>query len=277
MSAAKELVEEGRVQGIRVSTRPDAVDDEVLRILEGYGVGTVELGIQSMDDEVLRRNSRGHDAESVRRASVALRGAGFSLGLQVMVGLPGATPKTERETAREVAELRPNFVRIYPTLVIRESPLEAMWAKGEYRPLSLEEGVERTFEMYKVFRRASIPVIRMGLQPTEEISEGGEAVAGPFHPAFRSLVESMLYRCAVEAKMERRGIRRAGRIVFRSRGRSLSFLAGYRGENRRRWAERYRCKEIRFYTEEVPEGIVKVTADGEEFVVDVDGYVRGEE
>ena len=125
-----------------------------------------------------------------------------------------------------------------------------MWAKGEYRPLSLEEGVERTFEMYKVFRRASIPVIRMGLQPTEEISEGGEAVAGPFHPAFRSLVESMLYRCAVEAKMERREFDgRVGSSLIS--GRSLSFLAGYRGENRRRWRKGIAVRKL-IYTEEVP-------------------------
>ncbi len=198
LSAAFEYVQLGRVDSLRVSTRPDAIDETVLSRLRRYGVRTVELGAQSMDDRVLALARRGHTAEDVRLSSRMIKDAGFELVLQIMPGLPGADEDTDMQTAREIAELRPDAVRVYPVCVIRDTALCDMYERGEYLPLTPETAAERCADIWDVFNGAGIPVIRMGLNPTEELS-GGAAVAGAYHPAMGQLVRSArLYKMATK-------------------------------------------------------------------------------
>lgn len=193
LSAAYEYVKSGKIDGIRLSTRPDYIDVDVLERLKRYGVTTVELGVQSMNEEVLKKSCRGHSAQRVVEACKLIRKYPFKLGLQMMTGLPGDTPERSEETADKIIALKPDFVRIYPTLVVKDTYLEKMYKNGKYKPQTVEEACELCKRLLVKFTKANITVIRIALQTTEEISPGGSLVAGPFDPQFRERVESMLY------------------------------------------------------------------------------------
>jgi histone acetyltransferase (RNA polymerase elongator complex component) len=162
-------------------------------MLSEYGVTTIELGVQSMDDEVLKCSSRGHTAQQVREAAELIRRYPIRLGLQMMTHLPGDTDEKSIMTAEQIIGLKPDMVRIYPTLVIKDTYLEKMYERGEYTPHTVEEAVSLCKRLLVMFERADIPVIRVALAVTEEISPNGSVVAGPFHSAFRELVESEIY------------------------------------------------------------------------------------
>lgn len=185
-------VEAGKVTQMRLSTRPDFINEEILDLLTRYGVKTIELGAQSLDDEVLRCSNRGHTYEAVTHAALMIKEKGFSLGIQTMIGLPKDSKQKAIETAQKVVEIAPDIVRIYPTLVIKNTYLEKMYLDGSYQPLTVEEAVDISAELLTIYESNNINVIRIGLQPTDSISETGEVVAGPFHPAFRQLVQSKL-------------------------------------------------------------------------------------
>lgn len=187
LEIAYEYVLGGDIDSIRLSTRPDRVSIDSCSFLMSYGVRTVELGAQSMSDEVLRLSGRGHSAGDTRTAVKTLREAGLNVGLQLMPGLPGDTRATIIMTAEEAARLRPGFVRIYPALVLKGTPLYRMYCSGLYAPWPLMEMVDICRWISTVFREAKIPVIRMGLQPTAELENS--LAAGPYHPSFRQLVE----------------------------------------------------------------------------------------
>ena len=187
------LIATGEVTSIRVSTRPDAIDPAIVRFLKSMGVATVELGVQSMDDDVLQRAGRGHTAADVEVASSLLREAGMVLGMQLMPGLPGDTPERSVGSLKRVLALQPDFIRIYPTIVIAGTQLEELYRQGAYAPLSLKEAVIRCKIMLHLALKARVPVIRMGLQPTDELNAAGAVVAGPYHPAFRQLVAGELF------------------------------------------------------------------------------------
>lgn len=192
LKAVREFVRGGHFKGIRVSTRPDAVDREILELIRDYGVTAVELGAQSMNDAVLSANLRGHSADDVARASELIRGAGLELGLQMMTGLYKSSDESDFETARRIAGLKPDTVRIYPTLVMENSLLASLYRAGEYIPKSLEQAVEQSARLLRFFElKKGIPVIRLGLHSTGDMQKG--LLAGPFHPAFRELCESLLY------------------------------------------------------------------------------------
>ncbi len=176
--------------GIRISTRPDAIDREVLELLARYSVRSIELGAQSMSDAVLSANQRGHTAADVERASALIRESGFSLGLQMMTGLYRADEQSDFETAERLAALRPDTVRIYPTVVMEGTRLAALYRAGEYRPQSLEQAVALGARLLGFFDGLGIRVIRMGLHAQESLVSG--RVAGPYHPAFRELCEGRL-------------------------------------------------------------------------------------
>ena len=198
LSAAFEYVRSGKADSLRISTRPDGIDEQTLARLRSFGVKTVELGAQSMDDNVLLLARRGHTAEDVKRASRMIKQAGFELVLQIMPGLPGADIGADMRTAREIAALEPDGVRIYPVCVIKDTALCDMYERGEYTPLTPETAAERCADIWEVFIEANIPVIRIGLNPTEELSSGA-AVAGAYHPAMGQLVRSArLYKKAVQ-------------------------------------------------------------------------------
>lgn len=191
LGAAQPYLADGAVASIRLSTRPDAIDDEVLERLGRFGVQTVELGAQSLDDEVLRYSGRGHSAQDVKNASRMIKAAGFKLILQMMTGLPRDTMDKSILTARQIIELEPDGVRIYPTVIVRDTALYDMWRDGRYKEHTVEEAVEWCACITELFDAAGIPIIRMGLNPTEELS-GGAAVAGAYHPALGELVRSRM-------------------------------------------------------------------------------------
>lgn len=203
LEAAAPYVAQGVFSGIRVSTRPDAIDSAVLRELRDYGVTTVELGAQSMRDTVLCQNGRGHTAAQTELAAAQIRAAGFSLGLQMMTGLYGDTPAGTRETARRLAALHPAAVRIYPTLVLKNTALAAVYAAGHYIPPTLAETVVQCASLLHWFEeKQKIPVIRLGLHAEPSLTEN--YVAGPWHPALRELCESRRYYTAAKRALKGR-------------------------------------------------------------------------
>jgi histone acetyltransferase (RNA polymerase elongator complex component) len=187
------LMAAGEVSSVRVSTRPDVVDYRIAAFLKGMGVATVELGVQSMADDVLLLSGRGHGSEEVRKAVSCLQDSGLRVGLQLMPGLPGDTPEKSLDSLHDVLVLKPDFLRIYPALVIVGTELEKMYEKGSYRPMTLGRAVALCKIMLHEALLSDIPVIRMGLQPTAELQSEGIIVAGPYHPAFRQLVEGDLW------------------------------------------------------------------------------------
>ena len=188
LGAVAPFVAAGEIDALRVSTRPDMISRDGVALLRRYRVKTVELGVQSMDDGVLRLSGRGHCANDTVRAVEELKRSGMTTGLQMVPGLPGDTAETIAATAREMVRLGPDFVRVYPTLVVRGTPLETMYGRGDYRPWSLEAMTSVCRDVVALFGKAGIPVIRVGLQPTAGLEES--IVAGPYHPSFRQLLEA---------------------------------------------------------------------------------------
>ncbi len=184
----------GLIDRIRLSTRPDYIDNIRLDLLKKYDVDIIELGVQSMCSDVLQNSYRGHTDIDVINASKLIKEYGFTLGLQMMVGLPGSNYEKEIFTAKQLINLKPSIVRIYPTLVIKETYLEKKYSIGDYVPLTLDESVDICIDLLMLFNYNNINVIRIGLQPTDNIAENKDIVAGPFHPAFRQLVEGQIYR-----------------------------------------------------------------------------------
>ncbi len=194
LQLASTYVSQGAVQGLRFSTRPDTITPETLGMIAGFPVTTIELGVQSMNDKVLEISRRGHTTRDTRRAVELLRAHPCRLGLQMMVGLPGDTPEQALATGEAIAVLAPDFVRIYPTLVLKGSPLAQWHARGRYTPMLLDEAVDLVKSLLAHFIACNIAVIRMGLQPTVDLNAGAGIVAGPFHPAFGERVHSALWR-----------------------------------------------------------------------------------
>mgnify|MGYP000112854989 FL=1 len=197
LKLAYEYVKEGKVGSIRISTRPDYINKEILKRLKKYNVKTIELGVQSSNNYILQKAGRGHTFEDVKKASKLIRKNGFILGHQMMVGLPESTRQDEINTAKDLIKLKPKIVRIYPVLVIKGTQLEKDYESGEYTPLTVEQAVETAKDLLVLFNKKKINVIRIGLQNTNEItdpnSKKSQVVAGPYHPAFRQLVESRLW------------------------------------------------------------------------------------
>lgn len=193
-----EYKQKGLIDKVHLSTRPDYIDREILDNLRKYSVDTIELGVQSFDDEVLRKSNRGHSREDVYRACELIKEYGFELGIQLMIGLPGDTAETCIMSAEETARLRPSLARLYPTIVLDDTELFEMYRRGEYEPLSREEAVQRTKEMYKILDDAGITIMRVGLKSTEIIGEGGAINGGTYHPAFRQLVEGEIAKERIE-------------------------------------------------------------------------------
>jgi histone acetyltransferase (RNA polymerase elongator complex component) len=179
----------GEVRAIRVSTRPDALDRSIVQSLREAGVTLVELGIQSMDDSILTRAGRGHLAAHVEEAFGLLQSGGMDVGAQLMPGLPGDSPERAIDSLRRLLPLRPVMLRIYPAVVLEGTELARLYRIGGYRPLSLEAAVEICKVMLQMAAIAGIPVIRAGLQPTDDLTAAGKVLAGPYHPAFRQLAE----------------------------------------------------------------------------------------
>ena len=194
LEMVKPYLEKGAVSGIRISTRPDFITHGILINLRSRGVVAIELGAQSLDDEVLEKSGRGHTVQQVETAAGLIYDHGFELGLQMMTGLPGDNEQKSLNTAQKIIELNAATTRIYPTLVIRNTPLEKLYARGAYFPQSLEEAVNLCAKLYELFQANKVKVLRTGLHPSEGMLNGESLVAGPFHPAFGELVMSKIWQ-----------------------------------------------------------------------------------
>lgn len=234
LDAAQPYLKKRQIAGIRVSTRPDAVDTPVLALLKQYGVTAIELGAQSMDDRVLFQNGRGHTAQDVEDASRRIQEMGFELGLQMMTGLPGDTPEGSVDSARRLLSLRPDTMRIYPTIVLEGTPLARLYRAGIYIPQPLEEAVKLCAALLLLCEEAGVPVIRLGLHAGGEVQEG--YLAGPWHPAFRELCEGELYYQNACSALQRI-LPRGGKAILRVAPRFVSQMAGQRRRNLERLKE----------------------------------------
>jgi len=209
LDCVSSFIRAGRVGGVRISTRPDALSAPAVELLRRSGVRTVEIGCQSFSHEVLLRSGRGHGSREIGESVGRLRTAGLDVGLQLMPGLPGGSRAEALDSLDRALALRPDFLRIYPVVILRGTALEKDFHAGGYRPLSLEEAVDLCAEILWRCRRHAMPVIRMGLQGTPEMTEGRALVAGPWHPAFGQLVRSRLWLRGLERGSASTGSRRA--------------------------------------------------------------------
>ena len=234
LEAANEYIKKGKVNSIRISTRPDYINRKILKMLKKYKVKTIELGVQSANDYVLKRANRGHNFEDVKKASKLIRWNGFTLGHQMMVGLPESSRADEINTAKALVKLKPKMVRIYPVLVVKNTKLEQEYENGTYEPLSVVQAVEICKELVRIFDEKNINVIRIGLQNTEEISDPknskSEVVAGPYHPAFRQLVESGMWYDAIVSKIKKLNVK-AKKVEVTVNPIDINNVIGHKKEN----------------------------------------------
>ena len=242
LDAAGPYLESGDIVSLRLSTRPDAIDAATLKRLKAYGVETIELGAQRMSERVLALSGRGHTAQDVEDASAQVKAAGFKLILQMMTGLPGADDESDVESARRIAVLKPDGVRVYPTVIVRDTALFDIWKAGRYKEHTVEDAVRVCAKILPIFEEAHIPVIRLGLNPTEDLS-GGDAVGGAYHPALGELVKSRIMREKAEALLE--GALPGSEAVLRVNPRLMSQLVGQHGANRAYLTERFALKRLR--------------------------------
>ena len=252
LAIAKRFKDEGRIHKIHLSTRPDAIDEEILDNLEAYSVDTVELGVQSFDDEVLAISERGHDSAMVYRAAELIKARGIELGIQLMIGLPGDSFKSCVYSAEETIKLKPSLARLYPTLVLPGTKLYKMYESGEYTPLTREEAVMRTATMYRLLMAAGIYIMRVGLKSTDVISSErlGEINQGTYHPAFRQLVEDYIAREKISSMLNQLAKTKHKKFIVKAAPSWASSLSGHNGENKKYFKENYPDIELIFETDE---------------------------
>ena len=255
LSAVVPSRENGAVASLRVSTRPDAVTPEKLERLRRYGVETVELGAQSMCDEVLLRSGRGHTREDTVRAAKLVKEFGFTLILQMMTGLPASSDERDIETARAIAALSPDGVRVYPTVIIRDTPLETLWREGKYREHTVEDAVRVCAEILPIFEEAHIPVIRLGLNPTDELS-GGSAVGGAYHPALGELVRSRIWRGREEELLK--GTPPGASVILTVPRNQVSAATGQHRCNITWLTDKYRLKSLKIRPADISDAEISV-------------------
>jgi histone acetyltransferase (RNA polymerase elongator complex component) len=245
------FLESGLIRGIRLSTRPDYIDEDILELLKKYHVTTIELGAQSMDDEVLKLSGRGHTSEQVIAASHLIKQNGFSLGLQTMLGLPGDTLEKSIATAKAIVALGADNTRIYPTLVITETDLENLYNKGKYSPLSLDDAVEWTKEVYKIFEQGNVKILRIGLHPSEGLISGKNLVAGPFHVSFGELVMSALWNETLKSLLKINLPERSNVVISINPG-QINNAIGHGAQNKIMLQQKF--NNVKFITDPLLEG-----------------------
>ena len=236
---------------MRLSTRPDYIDEERLQLLQQHGVRLVELGVQSLDDRVLAAAERGHTAAQVAPAVALLRRFGFQVGLQLMVGMPEQSFASVQETVRKAIEMHPDVARIYPLLVIKGTPLAADYAAGRFVPLTLEEAVTQAAWAYRELTEAGVNVIRIGLQPDEELCAPGNILAGPFHPAMGELVKSRVLRDKITPQLAK--LTDCGAVDILCPARLESKLRGQKSCNLRYWEAYFPSLELQIIQDKADE------------------------
>ncbi len=266
LAVAKEYKDKGLIHKIHMSTRPDYIDRQILDNLKIYDADVIELGVQSFDPEVLAASSRGHSADDVYKACELIKEYGFELGIQLMIGLPQDNLEKCIYSANEAVRIRPQIARLYPTIVLNDTELFNMYKSGKYKPMTTDEAVQITKEMYRILDSAGINIIRVGLKSTDLITEGGEIQGHTFHPAFRQLVEGELAKESLEAQLKEFlksesniGIcdtvgttkpatspDRQIRVTFTSSGSSFSNMIGNAKRNKLYFTEKYPDVKISF-------------------------------
>lgn len=244
LSLTDALLEEGFIGSVRLSTRPDYIDREKLELLHKHHVRTVELGVQSLDDEVLRAAERGHTAKQVTDAMQLLKEYGFTTGLQLMIGMPRQSFASVQQSAQQALALKPDIARIYPLLVIKDTPLEKSYNKGLFKPLTLEEAVEQAAWLYNELTQAGVRVIRVGLQADAELCAPGNIVAGPFHPSMGELVKSRVLRDKLTPQIAQYVSMGAGGIELHTSAKLESKLRGQKNCNLHYWQELFPTLKI---------------------------------
>ena len=253
--AAQPYLEAGVISSIRLSTRPDAIDAAVLKRLKCYGVAVVELGAQSMCDRVLELSGRGHDSAAVENASRLIKAAGFRLILQMMTGLPGDTDESCIETVKRIIALGPDGVRIYPTVIVRDTVLCDMWRAGTYKEHSVEDAVRVCAKIAPLFDAAGIPIIRMGLNPTEDLS-GGDALGGAYHPALGELVRSRIM--LQKARDLLSGTAPGSRVTLGVNRSDVSKAVGQHRCNIKTLTEEFSLRELKIHEASVKSGEISI-------------------
>ena len=257
LQTAYGYIKKGKIDSIRISTRPDYIDKTILKRLKKYKVKTIELGVQTANDYILKQCKRNHTFEDVKKASKLIRWYGFNLGHQMMVGLPDSTKIDEINTARELIKLKPKMVRIYPVLVIKNTRLEKDYLDGKYKPLTVIQAVETCKEIVPMFMKKGIEVIRIGLQNTDEITDpsikGSEVVAGPYHPAFRQLVESSLWYDNIIEKMKELNVK-VKKVKITVNPKDVNNVIGHKRENIDKLKDMYELDLIVKQDEKIKKG-----------------------
>ena len=264
LEIAYEYVQKGLVDSIRISTRPDYITKDILKRLKKYKVKTIELGVQSTNNYVLAKAKRGHTFEDIKKASKLIRFYGFNLGHQMMVGLPESTALDEVNTAKDLIKLKPKIVRIYPVLVIKDTELEENYNKGEYEPLSVTQAVERCAEIADLFNKKKINIIRIGLQNTEEITDPSEetsqVVAGPYHPAFRQLVEGRLWYNAIVSQIKKYNTK-VKVVEIKANPEDVNNIIGHKKENIKKLKDIYEVDIVLKTDEDIKNGKFEINVE----------------
>jgi histone acetyltransferase (RNA polymerase elongator complex component) len=261
LKEVRPLLFSGTINSLRISTRPDALDQDTLSLLKEHGVKTVEIGAQSMIDEILSLSQRGHRAEDTISATTRLKQSGFEVGLQLMMGLPGDTLERFLQTLDRVIDLKPDFVRIHPTLVLKGAPLEVLWKNKKYFPLSLKEAIDWLRVGVLRLEEASIPVARIGLQPTKELER--DYLAGPYHPAVHQLIDSAIFFDMAKSLLQ--NYPNGSQAIFLCHPKEVSNLRGQRNENILKLKEQFGLREISIQsTEDIQRGSIALQSFGKE-------------
>ena len=244
LEVASRYKKNNMVDGIRISTRPDFIDAGSLDLLLKYGVTSIELGVQSMDDEVLKRSGRGYVTATVEKAAQLIRSYGFELGMQMMPGLPGDSEDASVATAHAIVRCGASTTRIYPLLVIKDTPLENMYKKGLYKPLTISQAVETTKKLLIIFLKAGVRVLKMGLHPAPDLINQKRLVAGPFHPCFAELVLTS-YWADLFSKLTSEPNKQISMTVNPS---DINHAIGYKAANKKELLKRF--KKVTFKTDD---------------------------
>ncbi len=226
LSSVQEFIGDDGFKGIRISTRPDCINDQILTDLKKYHVTAIELGCQSMSDEVLVLNERGHDSQCIRKSSELIRSYGFELGLQMMTGLYGSSPDTDIYTAKEIIRIRPDTVRIYPVVILKGTKLAELYQEGKYKVYGLDKMVTLCSQIMSMFESNNIVIIKCGLHSSESVSE--DMVSGYYHPAFRELCESRMFRINLQDHLQKYG---KGQFTVAVSNRFISKAVGQKRSN----------------------------------------------
>lgn len=245
LTLAEAPLAKGLVSGIRLSTRPDLIDERILRLLSDRGVSDIELGIQSMSDRVLLASGRGHTSTDSRNAVAAIRHfGGFRVVGQMMVGLPASSIDDEVATVTELCEMGIDGARIYPTAVIAGTKLDELLRRGDYTPLTAEEAVTRAAAVLAVLEEHSVPCLRVGLCAEEGLAGDGGVIAGGYHPAIGEMVYAERWKCQIESALSKAGIAPGSHLTLTVPVGSTSAVIGYRKANKRYFTEKYRLSSF---------------------------------